>query len=143
MTAKLCGFMNFGNWLFGNRVLGINIQPSDNLGLLRSELVKRLDNCCELSEFDNKRWKPHTTLAFKDIDNKYGEIKRYLGSKNCPETTHYVARVTLLKKRRILLEYDFMQHRVLNHYEALDRENRRRTLFLLKQILESDGKNKG
>jgi 2'-5' RNA ligase len=140
MTAKLAGFMNFGNWLFGNRVLGINIQPSDNFELLRSEFVQRLEGFCQLSEFDTKKWKPHATLAFKDIDNKYSEIKRHLEKKNCPEIKNYIARITLMKNRRILIEYDFLQHRVLNRYEALNRENRRQTLALLKNRLASEGK---
>lgn len=54
MTIKLSGFMSFGNWLFGNRVLGIKIQPSDDLELLRSELVQKLDDFCPFQNLIQK-----------------------------------------------------------------------------------------
>lgn len=135
MTIKFCGFMSFGNWLFGKRVLGIQIEPSDELQLLRSELVKELDTFCELSKFDKGNWKPHTTIAFKDIDKKFNQIKRYLNNRSCPEIQHYILRITLLKNAKIFCEYDFLQHRKLTRFEALNRETRKMTIMLLRERL--------
>jgi 2'-5' RNA ligase len=134
MTIKFNGFRTFGNWFFGKRVLGVKIEPSNDLELLRSELVKKL-GFCQLNKFDKKKWKPHSTIAFKDIDKKFGEIKKYLENQNCPQIKHYVLRITLLKNARILCEYDFLQQRALNHFEAKSRENKKRTMMLLRQRL--------
>jgi 2'-5' RNA ligase len=134
LTIQFGGFRSFGNWLFGNRVLGVKVEPSNELEALRSELVDKL-GFCRLSKFDRKEWRPHSTIAFKDIDQKFGEIKKYLENQSCPQIQHYVVRLTLLKNARILCEYDFLQRRALNRYEALNRENKRVTLILLKKRL--------
>jgi len=133
MTIKFSGFTSFGNWLLGNRVLAVKIKPSNELELLRSELTEKLSGFCQLSKFDTRKWKPHATIAFKDIDKKFGQIKAFLENRNCPEIQHYVLRITLLKNARILREYDFLQHRTLNRDEALNRENKKMTIMLLKK----------
>lgn len=133
MTMKFSGFTSFGNWLLGNRVLAIKIEQSGELELLRIELVAKLSGFCQLSKFDTRKWKPHATIAFKDIDKKFGQIKAFLENRSCPEIQHYVLRVTLLKNTRILCEYDFLQHRTLTRFEALNRENRKMTIMLLKK----------
>ena len=55
MTIRFSGFTSFGNWLLGNRVLAINIEPSSELELLRSELVAKLSGFCQLSKFDTEK----------------------------------------------------------------------------------------
>lgn len=133
MTIKFRGFRSFGNWLFGHRVLGVKIEPSNELELLRSEIVGKISKFCELSKFDTRKWKPHTTIAFKDIDKKFGQIRAYLENRSCPEIRHYVLRITLLRNARILFEYDFLQRRTLTRLEALSRENKKMTIILLKK----------
>ena len=133
MTIKFSGFTSFGSWLLGNRVLAIKIEQSSELELLRIELIAKLSRFCQLSKFDTRKWKPHATIAFKDIDKKFGQIKAYLENRNCPEIQHCVLRITLLKNARILREYDFLQHRTLNRDEALNRENKKMTIMLLKK----------
>jgi 2'-5' RNA ligase len=143
MTIKFSGFRSFGNWLFGKRVIGVKIEPSKELELLREDLVEKLSMFCHLSKFDTKKWKPHTTIAFKDIDKKYGQIKSYLKNRRCPEIRHYVIRITLLKNARIFYEYDFLQCRILNRSEALDREVKKTTIIILKKrITHSNFNNK-
>ncbi len=132
-TIKFSGFTSFGNWLLRNRVLAIKIEPSSELELLRIELIAKLSLFCQLSKFDTRKWKPHATIAFKDIDKKFGQIKAFLENISCPEIQHYVLRITLLKNARILREYDFLQHRTLNRDEALNRAVKKMTIMLLKQ----------
>jgi 2'-5' RNA ligase len=141
MTIKFSGFTSFGNWLLGNRKLAIKIEQSSELELLRIELVAKLSLFCQLGKFDTRKWKPHATIAFKDIDKKFGQIKAYLQNRSCPEIKHYVLRVTLLKNARILCEYDFLQRRTLTRFEALNRESKKTTIMLLKKRLAQ--RNKG
>jgi 2'-5' RNA ligase len=133
MTIKFDGFTSFGNWLLGKRVLAVKIEPSHNFELLRTEIVKGISGFCKLSKFDPEKWKPHATLAFKDIDKKFGKIKTYMENMNCPEIKHYVLRITLLKNGKILCEYDFLQRRTLNRREALNRQTKKVTIRLLKE----------
>lgn len=135
MTIKFSGFTSFGNWLKGNRVLATKILPSNELELLRSDLVRNLSEFCQLNKFDTRKWKPHVTIAFKDIDKKFGRIKEYLENRSCPEIQHYVLRITVLKKARILCAYDFLQKRTLTRVEALNRETKKMTISLLKERL--------
>jgi 2'-5' RNA ligase len=138
LTIRFNGFTSFGNWLFGNRVLAIKIKPSNDLELLRSEIVEKISDFCQLSKFDTKEWNPHVTIAFKDIDKKFKQIKVFLENGNCPEIRHYVIRITLLKNARILTEYDFLLRRQLTRFEALNREIKRMTIMLLKKRINSD-----
>lgn len=138
MTMKFSGFISFGSWLRGNRVLAVKIEPSSEFELLRIELVAKLSLFCQLSKFDMRKWKPHATIAIKDIDKKFEQIKKYLENRLCPEIRHYILRITLLKNARILCEYDFMQHRTLTRFEALNREIKKRTIILLKKRIDSD-----
>jgi len=138
MTIKFDGFTSFGNWLFGNRVLAVKIKPSNDLELLRSEIVKKISDFCQLSKFDSKEWNPHATIAFKDIDKKFKQIKVFLENRTCPEIRHYVLRITLLKNARILREYDFLQRKSLTRFEALNKGIKRETIMLLKKRIEDN-----
>jgi 2'-5' RNA ligase len=138
MTIKFSGFTSFGNWLFGKRVIAIKIEPSKELELLRTEIVEKLSGFCQLSKFDTEKWKPHVTIAFKDIDKKFKPIKAFLENRNCPVIQHYVLRITLLKNARILREYDFLQRRPLTRFEALNREIKKKTIMLLKKRIDSN-----
>ncbi len=60
-----------------------------------------------------KSYKPHATIAFKDIDDKFRVIKKFLETVDVPKIQHFVLRLTLLKNAKILREYDLLQHRLL------------------------------
>jgi 2'-5' RNA ligase len=129
MTFKFEGFRQFGNFLFGKRVVAVNIVASTELEQLRSDLVNVLSQYCELGKFDKKDWKPHATLAFKDIDHKFKQIKEFVDNQNCPPIRHYVLRLALVKNARILCEYDFLQKRFLMRHEALDGRTKRLSII--------------
>jgi 2'-5' RNA ligase len=76
MTIKFSGFTSFGNWLLGNRVLAIKIEPSKALELLRIELIARLCGFCQLSKFDKRKWRPHATIAFKILIRSLSKSRR-------------------------------------------------------------------
>ena len=85
LKYRFNGFISFGNWLRGNRVLTINIEPSFELSTLRSQLAEELSDYCKLSKFDtSEEWKPHATFAFKDIDKQFKQIKEHLGYRRVP-----------------------------------------------------------
>ena len=114
-------FGSFGNWLTGRRVLFARIEPSAELNALHSDLLEGLKPFCNLNKTDSMKFEPHATIAFKDIDNKFGKIKDFLSKKNSPTINHHVLRITLLRGNRILCEYDLFLRRLLSRSEALDR----------------------
>ena len=77
LVFKFEGFRQFGNFLRRNRVLAVNIEPSTELAMLRSDMIKALSEYCKLGKFDKKEWKPHATLAFKDIDSKFSKSRAF------------------------------------------------------------------
>jgi calcineurin-like phosphoesterase family protein/2'-5' RNA ligase len=139
MTFRFNGLKSFGNWLSGDRVLAVNIEPSEELVKLRSDLVERLGKFCELGKHDHGGYAPHATLAFKDIDRKFGQIKNYLEGIEIPPIKHNVLRITLVGKgRKIAREFDLYQKRALTRYESLDSANTKLTFRLMQARAEGD-----
>lgn len=122
---RLDGFDNFEN-----RVIYVRIKPSDELKKLRLELARELGKFCELSKFDSEsHFTFHATLVMKDIQRKFDRIWEYLQSWEIPKMDQYVVRITILnEKRKILAEYDLLQHKILNRHQALDRKTFHKTI---------------
>ncbi len=139
MTFQFDGLGSFGNLVGGNRVLKVNIKPSEELVRLRSELVERLSTFCVMGKHDDGQYNPHATLAFKDIDRKFGEIKKFLQTIEIPSIKHFVLRVTLLGRGSMIVrEFDLFQRRSLTRHESLNQENRKLTLRLMQARNEGD-----
>jgi calcineurin-like phosphoesterase family protein len=132
------GFRSFETLNTGKQVLAVKIEPSTELEELRSSLIQKLVHCCALNEYDKGSYKPHATIAFKDIDDKFGAIKKFLETVAVPNVQHFVLRLTLLKNAKIVCEYDLFQHRLLTRHEALDRTVRKTTLQFLRQRLNHE-----
>jgi hypothetical protein len=140
VSFKLNGFGRFGHglfgWLFHNKVVFVEIEPSEQMNQLRQELVKKLDNFCSLTKFDHYKDRHfHATIAFKDIGSKFKQIWDYLQTKESPDIKQFLLRVTIIKDQKILYEYDFMQKRLLNRSQAKNGAIFRKTLSLLKKRL--------
>ncbi len=124
MSFKLKGFDNFDN-----RVIFVDITPSEELKRFRKELANELIKLRNFLIFktiktsgisDYEEHYPfHATIAFKDIQNKFRDILHYLKNQKTPYIKQKILRITLLKNCRILYEYDFFQGRLLNREEAL------------------------
>jgi 2'-5' RNA ligase len=132
----ISGFGSFRKrWPGRDKVLFARLEPSIELKQLQSELLEGLRSFCRLSKTDEKRYVPHATIAFKDIDKKFGSIERFLKAMSPPQIQNHVLRITLLRGARILCEYDLFQHRLLNRSEALDRAVLSRTLSVMRAKL--------
>lgn len=129
---KISGFDNFEN-----RVIYVNIKPSEELQSLRLEIAEQLYKFCELSEFDTQsKFTFHATLVFKDIQRKFDRIWNYLQSWKIPEMNYHVIRVTIIKNQRILAEYDLEQRKLLDRRQALDKKTYQKTIKKLDKKLE-------
>jgi calcineurin-like phosphoesterase family protein len=117
-TFRLNGFDTFDR-----RVIFVNVEPSDELRTIRNEIIENLKEFCRLDEHDYKpEYRPHATLAFKDIGSKFNKIWTQLQSWKIPQIEQHVLRLTIVKNSKILCEYDFVLKKLLNRTQALDRE---------------------
>lgn len=136
MKFKGDGFGTFDN----NRVVFVNIGAGEKLNEFRINLVNALRPYCNLQSQDKKNEKDrfgyHSTLAMKLNQNEFNSIKNHIKNKPIPNFTQIVMRVTLLKDGRILREYDFLQRKLLNRRQALNKHITRRSKTLLKGFMQ-------
>ncbi len=129
------GFDKFLNANSNNAAI-IKVQPSKELYKLRWDLICSLRSFCRLdSEYDSKQnyYKPHVTLACNLDRNQLDAIMTYLSHRSQPYGHHYMARATLLKNGRILMEYDFFLRRSLTRSQALNPIIMSRTYLMIKK----------
>ena len=138
------GFNYFDNST--NKVVYLDIVPSDKLINLRFELAGALLPITYTKSNENRKnkadFKFHSTIAFKDIDDKFRDIWHYISGKERPNIKQHLLRVTIIKNSKILYEYDLIQHRLLNRRQALDRNIFMETIRRIKDQSgnEDDGK---
>ena len=136
MKFKGNGFGTFDN----NHVVFVNIIPNERFNDFRINLSKTLKEYCKLPAHNKREEKDrfgyHSTLAMKLNQNEFDSIKNYIKNKPAPDFTQIVMRVTLLKGGRILREYDFLQRKLLNRRQALNKHITRRSKTLLKEFMK-------
>ncbi|MFA5296185.1 MAG: 2'-5' RNA ligase family protein [Methanoregulaceae archaeon] len=137
MHFGIRGFSTFDE----NRVVFLDISPSEGLKQFRWELAQRLCNYCSLKkpfDFHSKDdFAFHSTVAMDIPPHKFSSIKKYIFSTNIPLNNEYIlARVTIIKSNLILREYDFLQRKLLTRFEAKNPVYYRKTERLLNDYLE-------
>jgi len=122
---------------FSNKVIYLDITPSEEFKRFRFELASKLRGITSTSSKEDSKnkedFKFHSTIAFKDIDSKLRQILNHLKNKKHPNMRQTLLRVTILKNGRILNEYDFLQKQLLNRKQSLNRQIWKRTILILKQ----------
>lgn len=118
------------------KVLGVGINASPGLKQLRQALADELSDICSLHRFDAQPdfWF-HTTVAFKDIDQKFDRIWHYLNKKEKPHNNQHLIRITVLNHaRKIEQEYDLILKRRLDRREALSKNLYQKTVNKLEEL---------
>lgn len=119
------------------KVLAAGINASPELKQLRQALADELSNICALHRFDTQSnfWF-HTTIAFKDIDQKFDRIWHYINKKEEPYINQHLIRITVLNhERKIEREYDLMLKRCLSRREALSKSLYQKTVNKLAELI--------
>lgn len=120
-----------------NKVVYLDIAPSEELKGFRFELASKLRDITSTDSKEDSRnkedFKFHSTIAFKDIDYKLKQISDHLKNKKHPNIRQTLLRVTILRNGKILNEYDFLQRKLFNRGQALNKKIWQRTIMLLKQ----------
>lgn len=136
MKFKGSGFGTFDN----NRVVYVNINPNERFNDFRVRLTNTLRQYCSLPSHNKREEKErfgyHSTLAMNLNQKEFDSIKNHIKNKPAPDFTQIVMRVTLLRNGKILKEYDFLQRRLLNRGQALNRGILRHSKTLLKEFMQ-------
>lgn len=134
---KISDFSYFDNPQ--NKVIYVNINPSEELDELRWELSKKLRSIVEKinSTDSNRKFYFHATIAFKDIDTKFNKIWDYLKTKTPPKYRQCLLRVTILKNGKILNEYDLCQKKLLNRTQAKSKKEFSKTIKQFKSKVKN------
>lgn len=126
MDFEINGFDNFED----NKVIYLNIKPSEELEKFRWGLSKRLQSFCNLKSYDyDESFVFHSTIALKIPYQKYIGINEYV-KKTKIKFKHKLIRVTLLKNGLILREYDFLLNKSLSRKEAKSKNVYNKTMNL-------------
>ncbi len=141
VSFRVKGFNYFDNER--NKVIYLDIEPSEELKNLRYDLAQELRKISRTKSLEDKKGKDdfyfHATVAFKDIDRKFDRVWNYIKRKEEPNIHQHLVRITILKGRRILYEYDLMQKKMLNRNQALNRQIYQKTIRILKKKQSKNG----
>ncbi|MBI2598058.1 MAG: 2'-5' RNA ligase family protein [Candidatus Diapherotrites archaeon] len=126
---------------FGNKVVFVDIEPFDELQDLRKELAKFIVNLTQTKGHDfGDKFDFHATIAFKDIHGQFDKIWEYFRDSKQKRISQHLLRITILENGKILYEYDLMQRKLLPRAEAKNKQNWKKTISILKSLLQSDKK---
>ena len=136
MKLRCNGFGTFDS----NRVVKADISASEGLNEFRTKLVEILRSYCKLQQQDKKKdidkFGYHSTLAMNLNEKEFNLIKAHIKNKSPPNFTQIIMRVTLLRNGKILSEYDFIQRRLFNRRQALNKHILIRSKTLLKEFMK-------
>ncbi|MFH1257325.1 MAG: 2'-5' RNA ligase family protein [Candidatus Micrarchaeota archaeon] len=135
---RLSGFDNIDK-----EVIFLDVEPSEDLKEMRHNLAQHFMKFTRgYPIWDAGRdFIFHTTLT-KDFGNKFNQIWSHLSKVHAPKFDQYLLRITLLRRGRILSEYDLIQRKMLDREAALSREELRRTISAVNEIRKNGGKRK-
>jgi 2'-5' RNA ligase len=139
-ATPFCSFKINGYGFFDKtRVVYIHIDPSEKLKTFRRNLAQKIGPYSTLQQWDKEQdFSFHATLAMKLSPQKFGRVKNYVASLAPSKYKYFLFRATLIKNQEILCEYDFLQRRVLNRSEALDKRQGTIDRELFNQFFEGN-----
>ncbi len=127
-----------GFWYFKteSKVIYLDVEPSQELESLRWELSQELRKISSCQPWDSeKKHHFHSTIAFKDIDNKFRDIWLDLQDRKEPHIKQYLTRITVVGKgRRIVCEYDLILKKLLTRRESLNKYWGQKTIRKLREL---------
>jgi 2'-5' RNA ligase len=129
---KLMKFTVDGIRVFPFFVVFAKVKPDKELLDFRNRLIKSIKSYCYIRDI-NRPYKPRITIALRMGLIKFFRIWFYLKRKPRVVFTNHIMRITLLKGKKILYEYDFTNRRLLNRRQAKSRKELSRTFKGLKQ----------
>lgn len=103
------------------KVIACRIDASTKLASLRRELAGELSKVSKPNHWDRQHsyWF-HSTIAFRDVDPKFDDIRQFLERGRQPQFEQYLTRITILGKGgHITREYDLILQKWLSRTQVL------------------------
>jgi len=119
VSYRLKGFENYEvarKWLFGQGFRGvfIDVEPSDNLRLIRGRLRQRLSGFCHVSPgYDSPDIRFSAPIDLAGADSKFDRVLAYLKENEERDLSQRVIRLTVSRDGEVYCEYDFMEHKLV------------------------------
>ena len=133
LSFKVRGFNTFED----NRVVYLDVVPSSKLKDFRWAISQKIRDYCYLKPHDlEKDFYFHTTLAMKLSPSKFRRVKSYVNNMIPINLDHKMVRATLIKNGKILVEYDFLQRKLLNRRQAKSKQGLRISGRLLEEFFK-------
>lgn len=128
---RIDGFERFKQ----NKVIYAKVVPSPELRNLRRELSRRLRPITyNYQPYDSDYfYRFHITIAYKDVTDEFDDIWAYVNEQYDLRFNEYATRVTSLRRRDMMWEYDLLQSQELRPAEATSARSWDRTIELLNE----------
>jgi len=126
-----------------SKVVYFDVVPSEELRSLRRAISRELRPICyDYPDYDaNYFHEFHITLAFKDVGGKLEEILEYARIQYDPQFDCYATRITSLRGRSMMWEYDLPRNKYLSSDEATTAHAWEQTEKALQQHIDYDDHN--
>jgi 2'-5' RNA ligase len=136
---------DFGH--FDRHTIYVNVEPSDELRSLRRDVRDALlPITYNYRDYDtDEEYDFHITIAFKDIENQFDEIWEYVNKEYQFDRDVHALRVTALRHREMMWEWDLPRGVELRPNQAKRRKNWKRSENALEYHLyksEADDESK-
>lgn len=99
-----------------NNVIYANVVLSSEMRSLRRDISRELRPLT----YNHRPWDSnyfyefHITIAFKDVGAKFDAIWEYVTDRYSPSANEYAIRISSLRRRAMLWEYDLLQNAILD-----------------------------
>jgi len=121
MKYRVCGVGTF----FRTGVVFLKVYPNKGLKKLRRKLIRRTRSYTARPSHEKVwSWKAHMTIALKLSFWRFIKLWWHMRKRSTPSYKHRVLSLTLLKKGKILREYDFVRNQLLTRRQALGKRRR-------------------
>ena len=142
---RIKGFNYFNN--ASNKIFYLDIEPSELLKQFRFNLLDRLSKISNMKspqdKKSNKNFHFHAPIAFNVKEEEFEQIWSNLKKnewdyqkKGSLNTNQYLLRISVLKNRRFLFEYDLLLKRRLNKIQAISKRIYKQTINSLEREKE-------
>lgn len=133
---RVSGFGRFED----NNVIYANVEPSPELRSLRRDVFAQLKPLT----YNYRSWDSdyyydyHITIAFKDVGRKFDDIWNYVTDRYDPEFEEYATRISSLRRRDMMWEWDVPRGEELRPDEATSADSWEDTLWKLDRLRADD-----
>jgi hypothetical protein len=143
VSYRVRGFTHFEvgrRWLIFNqdmRGIYLDVEPSQKLGELRAELVGRLSQFCVGRPIDDgAERRLHAAVEMGELGGRFDGVLAYFKENEERDLSQRVIRLTVVRDRDLVCEYDFLERRLLMGRDGRSRRTIGKTISRIREANE-------